>query len=87
MIENVRPRGIVPTDKIASIRNVTTQLSQARPERQLPELLTLVAKLVQAPAPVDTARIAQIRRAIADGTYKIDVEAIASAIIDFHAGH
>ncbi len=51
----------------------------------LPRLLDLVAELAHSGPPVDYARIAQVRRAIADGSYRIDANALAKAIIGFAA--
>ncbi len=49
----------------------------------LPQLLDLVAELAAAGPPVDHARIAQVRHAIADGRYPIDADAVAKAILNF----
>jgi len=46
-------------------------------------LLDLAADLARAEPPVDYARIAQVRRAIADGAYQIDSAALAKAMIRF----
>lgn len=56
---------------------------QARPA--VPQLLDIVADLTRAGPPVDFARVAQVRRAIADGSYSIDLDALAKAIVQF--GH
>jgi flagellar biosynthesis anti-sigma factor FlgM len=39
--------------------------------------------LSSAPAPVDYAKIAQVRRAIADGSYKLDPDALAKSIVAY----
>lgn len=49
----------------------------------VPQLLDLVADLTHSGPPVDYARIAQVRRAIADGSYRIDANALAKSIIAF----
>ena len=49
----------------------------------LPRLLDLVADLANSGPPLDYAKIAQVRRAIADGSYKIDADALAKAIVSF----
>ena len=49
----------------------------------LPRLLDLVAELTRRGPPVDDARIAQLRRAIADRSYKIDADLLAKSIIGF----
>ncbi len=56
---------------------------EVAPNATLPRLLDLVADLVQSGPPVDYARIAQVRRAIADGSYRIDTDALAKAIVRF----
>lgn len=47
----------------------------------LPKLVHLAAELASQGPPVDYARIAPIRQAIAMGAYRIDHEAIASALL------
>jgi len=47
------------------------------------QLMDLAADLAKAGPPVDYARIAQIKRAIADGSYDIDVNAVARSILNF----
>lgn len=56
---------------------------EVAPNVTLPRLLDLVADLAHAGPPLDYARIAQVRRAIADGSYKIDADALAKAIVSF----
>ncbi len=55
----------------------------AAPGVTLPRLLNLVADLASSGPPLDYAKIAQVRRAIADGSYKIDADALAKAIVSF----
>lgn len=65
---------------------VTSSASQKAGEPvkpNLPQLLELVADLASSGPPVDIAKIAQVRRAIAEGSYKIDVDALAKAIVSF----
>ena len=63
---------------VATKQRASTAMSRATP---LPQLLELVAELSTSGPPVDHARIAQVRRAIADGSYRIDPGALAKAII------
>ncbi len=49
----------------------------------LPKLVSLAADLAKQGPPVDYAKIAQIRQAIASGTYTVDLEATAAAILAF----
>lgn len=87
MVDPVRMGAVAPVaaHKLASpdLRSATglsapTVKPRATP---LPQLLDLVAELSNAGPPVDTVRIAQVRRAIADGSYRIDPDALAKAII------
>jgi negative regulator of flagellin synthesis FlgM len=43
----------------------------------------MAAELAQQGPPVDFARIAQLRQAIAQGSYAVDVDSIAHAMIGF----
>jgi flagellar biosynthesis anti-sigma factor FlgM len=69
----------------SEVRRLTPQDLRKIPDVPLgasvPQLLNLVADLAHSGPPVDYARIAQIRRAIADGNYKIDADAVAKAIV------
>lgn len=47
-------------------------------------LITLAAGIASQPAPVDGARVAAIRSAIADGSYVLDPAATARAMLQFH---
>jgi negative regulator of flagellin synthesis FlgM len=49
----------------------------------LARLVTLAADLASAGPPVDYQRIAGIRQAIADGSYKLDADAVAKAMVGF----
>jgi hypothetical protein len=95
MIDPVRTSAVTPiTANVAgtdSVRGPAPQLAyvakpqpaEAPPSPSLPRLLELVSDLSSAPAPVDHAKIAQIRRAIADHNYKIDLNALARSIVYF----
>jgi negative regulator of flagellin synthesis FlgM len=48
-----------------------------------PVLTRMVGELVQQGPPIDFARIAQLRQAIAEGSYDVDPRAIARAMIGF----
>ncbi len=52
----------------------------ATPRTDLPKLVALAADLARQGPPVDYARVAQLRQAIADGSYVVDAKAIASAM-------
>ena len=87
MIDNVRPNAVAQvangTLGKPNVDRASVQVKSEAPEKSaasLPRLLSLVADLSSAPPPVDFARIAKVRRAIADGSYKLDPEALANAI-------
>ena len=50
-----------------------------------PRLGELVRQMAASP-PIDTARVAALRAAIADGSYAIDADAIAARMIAFDRG-
>jgi negative regulator of flagellin synthesis FlgM len=88
MIDPVRPGPVKSVATPSDARRLATQElrnSGARSAASLPRLLDLVADLTTAGPPVDYARIAEVRRAIADGSYQIDADAIAKAITGFAA--
>ena len=45
------------------------------------QLVRVAKELASEPAPVDHARVAQIKASISSGTYRTDPEAIASALL------
>ncbi|MBL8652194.1 MAG: flagellar biosynthesis anti-sigma factor FlgM [Sphingopyxis sp.] len=47
-------------------------------------LITLAAGIASQPAPIDGARVAAIRGAIANGSYRLDPAATARAMMQFH---
>jgi len=49
----------------------------------LPKLVSLAADLAKAEPPVDYAKIAQLRQAIAQGDYLIDLDSIAHSMVGF----
>lgn len=95
MIDNVRLSAVVPVatgtaGKAETARTAgTTQTPtpapqvQATPSASLSRLISLANNLSSAPAPVDYAKIAQVRRAIADGSYKVDPNILAKSIVAY----
>jgi negative regulator of flagellin synthesis FlgM len=59
-----------------SARTINTSAS-------LPKLVNLAAELANVGPPVDYAKIAQVRQAIAQGDYLIDVDTIAHSMVGF----
>jgi negative regulator of flagellin synthesis FlgM len=51
--------------------------------KSLPKLISLASELASQGPPIDHAKIARIREAIALGTYRVQPEAIANAILGF----
>lgn len=83
-----QPVGFNPLRASQSVaRSAATNLAQrdssdaARPV-PVAKLTALVHDLALQPPPVDHARIAQLRQAIASGDYRVDVKIIAGAMID-----
>ena len=71
----VRPRDTIA---IPMPRSATQSPSH---QTSLPQLLNIVAELVTHGPPVDHAKIAQLRQAIAFGSYRVDPDAIAGAML------
>ncbi|MES2290871.1 MAG: flagellar biosynthesis anti-sigma factor FlgM [Pseudomonadota bacterium] len=95
MIENVRLNAVVPIAAGTAGKADTARATAATPTQQAPapapaapspslsRLVSLANQLSSAPAPVDYAKIAQIRRAIADGSYQVDPDALAKSIVAY----
>ena len=76
-VTSARPRDTVATQTQRSAVQTPAQ------QTSLPQLLNIVAELAAHGPPVDHAKIAQIRQAIAFGSYRTDPDAIAGALIGF----
>lgn len=89
MMERVSKLG--PTAAVGAIKSTGARAqspnasSHAVTGKSLPKLIELARALTEQGPPVDYAKIAQIRQAIAQGEYHIDTEAIASAILRYGA--
>jgi negative regulator of flagellin synthesis FlgM len=68
-----------PARAPAQLRSVPDSLPAAR-------LIRLASSLATQTPPVDVARVASLRSAIANGSYGVHPAIIASAMIDFHTG-
>ncbi|SKB41992.1 flagellar biosynthesis anti-sigma factor FlgM [Sphingopyxis flava] len=62
---------------------VTSPVSEAEPAGQL---ISLTRAIAEDGPPVDTARVANLRAAIATGSYRVDADATARAMLAFHRG-
>ncbi len=68
-----------PARAIAPLQAVPDSLPAAR-------LIHMTDGLAKQPPPIDVARVAALRSAIAGGSYGVHPAIIASAMIDFHTG-
>jgi negative regulator of flagellin synthesis FlgM len=79
----------VPVRKIASGADAgSAAATRAAPSGTLPgaKLIRLAADLAAQAPPVDTARVASLRTAIAEGTYSADAKNIALAMLRYAQG-
>jgi negative regulator of flagellin synthesis FlgM len=72
--------------KQESSGKVRTAVSSEPPPVSLSKLTAAARELAEAGPPVDYAKIAQIRQAIATGAYQPDADAIASAVLRHYHG-
>jgi len=71
---NVRSEGVAKNEPVAKVESADAQASGT--------ITTPAAELAAQGAPIDTAKVASIREAIANGSYKIDAKAIADRMIE-----
>ena len=78
-----RKTAAAPTQPHAESKAAAGSLAaeQAIPKFSLSTLTALVRDLADAGPPIDHARIAQIRQAISLGSYRVDPNAIADAVL------
>ncbi len=78
-----RKSASVPTteSKAALAPSLPAPAMPAMPAVSLSKLTAMARELADSGPPVDHARIAQIRQAIAMGSYRIDPDAIAGAML------
>src|SRR3546814_13317389 len=82
--------------RINSARHLSAASTAARPDGPAPaaaretmpatRLLGLTQSLAEQGPPVDVARVAALRTAIAGGDYRVDEGALAHAMLAFHQG-
>lgn len=75
---------------ITAKSNETAAIKQSKPvpsvgPATLSNLINLARTLADQGPPIDGAKIARVRQAIADGNYQIDVEALANAMLRYSA--
>ena len=86
--------GIARTTPLRSVASETAAQPARAPEqlRTVPDslpaarLIRLTSSLATQAPPIDVARVAALRTAIANGSYGVHPAIIASAMIDFHTG-
>src|SRR3546814_13284657 len=71
------------SDNVASMRT-PAQLQPAQENLPAAKLTRLAGSLADQAPPVDVARVASLRTAIANGSYGVHPAIIASAMLDFH---
>jgi negative regulator of flagellin synthesis FlgM len=80
MVDGVRMNGAGPVERPA--RLVAESVARAAVRVDAPsQSPSTVAALAAKGAPIDTSRVAAIRAGIADGSYKVDPDAIAARMI------
>lgn len=87
MIDRIPSPKAVTAAAYASAK--TNEAASAKPIKQpilagsasLPQLINLARTLAESGPPIDSAKIARVRQAIADGNYRVDVEALANAML------
>jgi len=85
MINAVGPTGIARTPAVRSegvSQNAPVAKVESTDAKASGGVTTAAAELAAQGAPIDTAKVASIREAIANGTYKIDAKAIANRMIE-----
>ena len=73
----------IKDDGARATRSGTISARDIGTSQSLPQLVNLAAELSKAGPPVDFAKIALVRQAIAQGSYAIDVDHIAHAMVGF----
>lgn len=89
MVDHVR--SLTAVSAVASTTVKTGDKSGITPSRTdsqsgpatLSKLVSMARALAEQGPPIDSAKVARVRQALADGTYHVDVEALASAMLRY----
>ncbi len=83
MIDGIANKGVGPRSTVTSSRtSAPADPSSAKAPKSAESAKSVLASLAQPTAPVDQARIDDLRSRIGDGSYKPDPAAIAKAMIE-----
>lgn len=86
---NVSSRPIVETDSARApikTNEASTQAADSAPTQDGVKLLSAeIAELAKSSDVIDHSKVERLRESIANGTYKIDADAIASKLVDFES--
>ena len=85
-IAHTTPLRSATSETAARAAHAPTQLAAAPDSLPAARLIRLAGSLATQAPPVDVARVASLRSAIANGSYGVHPAIIASAMIDFHTG-
>jgi negative regulator of flagellin synthesis FlgM len=85
-IARTTPLRSATSETAAQPARAATQLQAAPDNLPAARLIRLAGSLATQAPPVDVARVASLRTAIANGSYGVHPAIIASAMIDFHTG-
>ena len=77
------PRQLPATISKDSVTTPSVAAVNVESIKSLPKLVSLANELAEQGPPVDFAKIAQVRQAIALGTYRVSPDAIAEGIMRF----
>lgn len=73
-------------DGVAKPADLRSRMEVRSPKAAVPAQISGIARDLAASPPVDAARVAALRSAIAGGTYKPDPDRIAAAMIRLETG-
>ena len=83
-IGHTGPLRRVASESVAAMR-APAQLPPAQDNLPTARLTRLASSLADQAPPVDVARVASLRTAIANGSYGVHPAIVASAMLDFHS--